>query len=212
MRSFYDLDLLENQVFGEEAETNWEMDSGTGFQWEQVEEWETPGDLEGGKTVTLTLTVDGGNQVECRVIGVFLDGEKERIALELPEGGVQIMELEPGEDDGINLTAIEGEEEQQRAIDLFLDLFGNDAQQGDEGWESGLTDSDVERESDPENDAGLESSLEDGHEPGSDPGDTAGKLYQGKSSWETPSDEDQEENKTIESEINHDRDQNREKN
>lgn len=192
MRSFYDLDLLESQVFGAGPENDLETDSETDFRWDQVEEWETPEGLEGGHTIMLTLTVDGGKQVECRVIGVFLDGEKERIALELPEGGVQIMELGQGEEDGINLTAIEGEEEQERAIDLFLDMFGNGSQQDREEWESesGLTDSDEERESGPEDDVRPESGLRD----------TAGEPYLNSSR------ENQKEKKIIESEINHDGD------
>ena len=57
MKRFYDLDLLENHVFGAGPE---EEDP----PWEQVEEWETPKDLEGGRTVTLTLTVDEQTQIE----------------------------------------------------------------------------------------------------------------------------------------------------
>lgn len=119
MRTFYDLDLLENQVFGADPE---EGDP----PWEQVEEWETPKDLEGGRTVTLTLTVDEQTQMECRVIGVFLEGDKEYIALELPQSQVQLMGLEPGEDDGIELVSIQEEEEQERVTERFMELFVRD--------------------------------------------------------------------------------------
>ncbi len=119
MRTFYDLDLLENQVFGADPE---EGDP----PWEQVEEWETPKDLEGGRTVTLTLTVDEQTQMECRVIGVFLEGDKEYIALELPQSQVQLMGLEPGEDDGIELVSIQEEEEQERVTERFMELFARD--------------------------------------------------------------------------------------
>ncbi len=119
MRTFYDLDLLENPVFGADPE---EGDP----PWEQVEEWETPKDLEGGRTVTLTLTVDEQTQMECRVIGVFLEGDKEYIALELPQSQVQLMGLEPGEDDGIELVSIQEEEEQERVTERFMELFARD--------------------------------------------------------------------------------------
>lgn len=119
MKRFYDLDLLENQVFGAGPE---EEDP----PWEQVEEWETPKDLEGGRTVTLTLTVDEQTQIECRVIGVFLESDKEYIALELPQSQVQLMGLEPGEDDGIELVSIQEEEEQERVTERFMELFVRD--------------------------------------------------------------------------------------
>lgn len=119
MKWFYDLDLLENQVFGAGPE---EEDP----PWEQVEEWETPKDLEGGRTVTLTLTVDEQTQIECRVIGVFLESDKEYIALELPQSQVQLMGLEPGEDDGIELVSIQEEEERERVTERFMELFVRD--------------------------------------------------------------------------------------
>ena len=125
MKSFYDLDLLEDQVFGAETEEDW--GAKTEYPpWDLVKEWEAPKELEGGRPVMLALTVDQQTQVECRVIGVFLEGDKEYIALELPEGEVQLMELKPGEDDGIDLVSIQKEEEQERVIQRFMELFGSD--------------------------------------------------------------------------------------
>lgn len=128
MKSFGDLDMLEGQVFGEDADLE-QQDLEEAPQWGTVEEWETPKELESSHTVMLTLTVDDNTQVECRVIGVFLEGEKEYIALELPQEEVQIMELEPGGDDEIRLANIQEEEEQERVIERFMELF---AESGEE--------------------------------------------------------------------------------
>lgn len=138
MRSFYDLDILESQVFGTESlqeENTEEEETESGeLNWAEVEEWELPEELKSSGPVTLTVTVDDETQVECQVLGVFLEGEKEYIALGMPEGEIQIMELGRGEDDGIRLIPVEDEEEQQCVIEKFFLLFG-DGEHESEGKE-----------------------------------------------------------------------------
>ncbi|MCI8536784.1 MAG: DUF1292 domain-containing protein [Hungatella sp.] len=71
----------------------------------------------------MTLTLEDGSQMECGVVGVFLEGEKEYIALETPEGKIHIMELGREDDDGITLIPVENEEEQEKVIETFIQLF-----------------------------------------------------------------------------------------
>lgn len=129
MKGFYGLDMLESQVLGEEEEfrpiegEGEEQFSEPPIRWDEIEEWEIPEEEKSHGPVLLTLTMEDGNQMECRVAGVFLEGEKEYIALELPERRIQIMELGQGTDGEIDLIRVEDEEEQERVIERFLMLF-----------------------------------------------------------------------------------------
>ena len=121
MKSFYSLDMLESQVFGDEPGDGQDMRPEEEMEFEISEELSE--ELKDTEPIFLTVTMDGGIEAECRVAGVFLEGEREYIALELPDGGIEIMRLEPGEDDGIQMIPVEEEEEQERAIEQFIVLF-----------------------------------------------------------------------------------------
>lgn len=129
MKGFYGLDMLESQVLGEEEEfrpiegEGEEQFSEPPIRWDEIEEWEMPEEEKSHGPVFLALTMEDGNQMECRVAGVFLEGEKEYIALELPERRIQIMELGQGADGEIDLIRVEDQEEQERVIEQFLMLF-----------------------------------------------------------------------------------------
>ena len=107
MRYSYDTEALEEEVFG----NGWEEGE------EQGEDEEAP--------VTMTVTLENGTQAEYAVAGVFLEGEKEYIALETQEGDIYIMELSEGEEDEVRLLPIEEKEEQERAIEAFRYYFEN---------------------------------------------------------------------------------------
>ena len=74
--------------------------------------------------VTMIVTLQNGTQTEYTVAGVFLEGEKEYIALETQEGHIHIMELLEGEeDDEVRLLPVE--EKEERAIEAFCYYFDN---------------------------------------------------------------------------------------
>jgi len=107
MKYSYDTEALEEEVFG----NGWEEGE------EQGEDEEAP--------VTMTVTLENGTQAEYAVAVVFLEGEKEYIALETQEGDIHIMELSEGEEDEVRLLPIEEKEEQERAIEAFRYYFEN---------------------------------------------------------------------------------------
>ena len=113
MKYSYNTEALEEQVFGN--------------GWDEGEEQEEAGEGEQGENeeapVTMTVTLENGMQAEYTVAGVFLEGEKEYIALETQEGDIHIMELSEGEEDEVRLLPIEEEEEQKRAIEAFRYYF-----------------------------------------------------------------------------------------
>lgn len=141
MKYSYDIETLENQVFekeeltlSSEAEEEYirlEEDTGLeekhdskiydGLTDENLES--EIKNLEEADPIVMTLTLEDGSQMECGVAGVFLEGEKEYIALETPEGKIHIMELGREDDDGITLIPVEDEEEQERVIETFIQLF-----------------------------------------------------------------------------------------
>lgn len=106
MKYSYDTEALEEQVFG----NDWE---------EQGEDEEAP--------VTMIVTLENGTQAEYVVAGVFLEGEKEYIALETQEGDIHIMELSEGEEGEVKLLPIEEKEEQERAIEAFRYYYESSA-------------------------------------------------------------------------------------
>lgn len=112
MRFSYDTETLEEQVFG----NGWgeEKDEDESEEENEVTEF-----LDTEAPVKMTVTLENGMQVEYTVAGVFLEGEKEYIALETQEGDIHIMELLEGEEDEVRLLPIEEKEEQERAIEAF---------------------------------------------------------------------------------------------
>lgn len=141
MKYSYDIETLENQVFEKEeltlsSETEKEyirLEEDTGLEEEhdsKIYDGLTDENLESqiknleeADPIVMTLTLEDGSQMECGVAGVFLEGEKEYIALETPEGKIHIMELGREDDDGITLIPVEDEEEQERVIETFIQLF-----------------------------------------------------------------------------------------
>lgn len=116
MRYSYDTEALEEEIFGnsqdEEAAGEWDEEEGETLEFPDMD---TP--------VTMTVTLEDGTQTEYMVAGVFLEGEKEYIALENQEGDIHIMELSEGEEDEVRLLTVEEEEEQERAIEAFHYYF-----------------------------------------------------------------------------------------
>lgn len=141
MKYSYDIETLENQVFekeeltlSSEAEEEYiRLEEDTGLEEEhdsKIYDGLTDENLESqiknleeADPIVMTLTLEDGSQMECGVAGVFLEGEKEYIALETPEGKIHIMELGREDDDGITLIPVEDEEEQERVIETFIQLF-----------------------------------------------------------------------------------------
>lgn len=89
MRSSYDTEALEEQVFGNsDGEDRIDSDlveaeeakpEETGTEEMGLEEVEIPGD---GAPVMMNVTLEDGTRMEYIVAGVFLEGEKEYAALE----------------------------------------------------------------------------------------------------------------------------------
>lgn len=124
----HDIEDLEAQVFGTDQDS-WE-EAEDGLLEDEVVWEEGP--------VMLTVTLQDGGEMECRVDGVFLDGGREYIALETEEGEILIMGLGQGEEGDINLLPIEDEEEQERALDAYGYYFM--APETDNDTESGRED------------------------------------------------------------------------
>ena len=141
MKYSYDIETLENQVFekdelalsSETEEEYIQLEEGTRLEEEHdnkiyddltEENLESEiRNLEEADPIVMTLTLEDGSQMVCGVVGVFLEGEKEYIALETPEGKIHIMELGREDDDGITLIPVENEEEQEKVIETFIQLF-----------------------------------------------------------------------------------------
>lgn len=138
MKYSYDIEILENQVFKEEELTllpETEEKREGYIKLEEENDRKIYDDLTGENSeseisnleesdpIVMTLTLEDGSQMECGVAGVFLEQEKEYIALETPEGKIHIMELGREDDDGITLIPVEDEEEQERVIETFIQLF-----------------------------------------------------------------------------------------
>lgn len=116
MKYSYDTEALEEQVFGNglgEGEAE-EKDE------EEGEALELP---DTDSPVIMTAILENGTQAEYTVAGVFLEGEKEYIALETQEGDIHIMELSEGGENEVRLLPIEEKEEQERAIEAFRYYF-----------------------------------------------------------------------------------------
>lgn len=116
MRRSYDTETLEDELFGSRDLEEYDIEP----DMEAMEEVELPGD---GGPVTVNATLEDGTQAEYLVAGVFLEGEKEYIALETEDGDIHIMELIEGEEGGVGFLSIGDEEEQRRAIEAFQYYF-----------------------------------------------------------------------------------------
>ncbi len=125
MRHFYDLDILEGQIFGDLAPEEDGEPPGYGGEDKMAEE-EPPADL------MLTLTLEDGSEVCCRAAGIFMENGKEYIALETGGDELQIMALEQGEDDGISLLPIEDDAEREAAFQAFLEIVGTETERGED--------------------------------------------------------------------------------
>ena len=141
MKYSYDIETLENQVFekdelalsSETEEEYIQLEEGTRLEEEhdnKIYDHYTQENLESQnrkqeepEPILITQHMEDGSQMECGVVGVFLEGEKEYIALETPEGKIHIMELGREDDDGITLIPVENEEEQEKVIETFIQLF-----------------------------------------------------------------------------------------
>ena len=88
MKTFFDTEFLESQVFGE-GEAEYEEEnritdgdrSDPDAEEEEIEEAEEDEEAE-EIPVELTLNLEDGRTLCCRVSGVFMEQEKEYIALE----------------------------------------------------------------------------------------------------------------------------------
>lgn len=95
----------------------------------------TPEELE-GEEMTVTLTLDDGQELECVVLTIFPAGDKEYIALlpmddeEAEEGEVYLYRYTEDEDGQPNLENIEDDDEYEIVADAFDELL--DEQEYDE--------------------------------------------------------------------------------
>lgn len=143
MKYSHDIETLESEIFGEDQEA--EAPESPDVEGEpSFGEDETPWREEISDPVMMTVTLEDGTEMECRVEGVFLEGEKEYIALETGQGEIQIMELGQGDEDEIQLLPVADEEEQERVVQAFIRLFGDpyDDLEGPEGDSPGPGESD----------------------------------------------------------------------
>ena len=121
MRYFRDIEMLEDQVFGSGSRPEDEDFPDRGQEEEFFPEEAVP--------VMMTMTMEDGRETRCRVDGIFLCGDKEYIALETEESEILILELLQGEDGDIRLQPVEGEEEQERVIETYMELLGEDQEE-----------------------------------------------------------------------------------
>lgn len=110
---------VEEERDGEEAGLSDEQTTAVSGEAERETENQEDGDF---PALELELTLEDGEQLTCEVVGVFLEGEKEYMALH-PKGNeedlVHLMILEQGEDDSICLLPIEDEAEMEKAALAF---------------------------------------------------------------------------------------------
>ncbi len=119
MKHFYDRDLLESEIFGDLTPEPDGEPPGFDEDLEEAGE-EPPADL------VFTLTLEDGSQVSCRAAGIFMENDKEYIALEMGGDEIQIMALAQGEDDSIFLLPPEDDAEKEAAFQAFLEIVGTE--------------------------------------------------------------------------------------
>ncbi len=144
MSRFYDTETLESRIFGEDGGLEELLDP----EPEGMEAIEVP---EEPHPVMIDVTLEDGRQERYTTVGVFLEGEKEYIALETEAGDIYIMELAGGENDRIRLLPIEEEEEQERAVEAFRYYFEDPGRGRDEN-----SDHEAERENEHDRDQNRE--------------------------------------------------------
>jgi len=116
MKHFYELDLLENEVFGGELEE---------------------ADEELPEALLFTLTLEDGREISCPAAGIFMENEKEYVALEMEGEEILIMALSEGEDDSICLLPVEDDAEREAAFQAFLEIIGTERGEEDDGDQDG---------------------------------------------------------------------------
>lgn len=114
MKDLFGTDFLESQIFGEEPLIEEELDN-------REEE-----------AVELELFLEDGSRLSCRVAGVFMEKEKEYIALETEEEIIQIMGLDEGEDGEIKLIPLTDKDEQERSLNAFFRIFSEESEDVEE--------------------------------------------------------------------------------
>ena len=117
MRHTYDTEALEAQIFG--SGPGWTDVEEPDTEEADTEELEDAGLAGTADPVIMEVTLEDGTQTEYIVAGVFLEGEKEYIALQTREGDIHIMELSEGEEGEAALLPVRDKEEQERAIEAF---------------------------------------------------------------------------------------------
>lgn len=115
MARLLDTELLEQQIFGDALE-----EAGEPYQPEDTD------------SVELELTLEDGSTMVCQVAGVFMEGERECIALEGEQDTLYIMELDRGPEDEILLLPLKDEEDQERALAAFFHIFGTEEEPEEE--------------------------------------------------------------------------------
>lgn len=130
MRQFFDTEFLESQVFGEDAPGEEGLEGRIpgedGTREDEPEDQALENDEKESLPVEIILTLEDGRDLTCRVAGVFMEQEKEYIALEAEEkrddseGKIYIMGLSQGEEDEIELRPLVDKEEQERALAAFF--------------------------------------------------------------------------------------------
>lgn len=133
MKHFYDTDLLENEIFGDEPDPD---EFGAEQDGEFAPDSEEPDDAEPADLI-FTLTLEDGSEMTCRAECVFLENEKEYIALDMGNDEIQIMELAEGEDDNILLLPLEDDGEREAAFRAFLEIMGTEKGEEYDGDQDG---------------------------------------------------------------------------
>lgn len=117
MRQLFDTEFLESQIFGDSGQEEPEEEA----QWIAPQEGEPgEGEMDEEPPTELTLSLADGSSLNCRVSGVFIEQEKEYIALETEDGMIYLMGLSQGDKDELNLRPLEDEEEQEAAMAAFF--------------------------------------------------------------------------------------------
>lgn len=143
MKRFYDLDLLESQIFGDtepedgEPAEGWDPseDGEPAEGWDLSEDGQEPEEVRElpPEDLMITLTLEDGSEVCCRAAGIFIENGKEYIALESGDEEIRIMALSQGEDDSIMVLPVEDDEERESAFRAFLEIVGTERGENDDG-------------------------------------------------------------------------------
>lgn len=117
------------------------------------------------EALEMELSLEDGSCLSCRIAGVFMEQEKEYIALETHQDMIYIMGLSQGEDDRILLVPLNDREEQERALAAFFQMAEdmadsresddehNDGEYGNDGHDDGEYGNDSHGESEYSNES-----------------------------------------------------------